>query len=162
MSTPANLAQSGLLIPYRLSADHPGLPERMLYLSAKMEIWMDSVLPYLPRDRCAQMLPLEQVEAIFESYISDPHFSGVGLIQRISPTPKGVVEMKTVDVRIFGWFWRPGQIIVHHGGLKKNLKDTEAVNLIREDVVSYRNSLNLDHPPFTTSDHIHALLHVKN
>ena len=97
-----------------------------------------------------------------ERYLSDPGMTGVGEFQRIMPGRQGVVEMKTTDVRLFGWFWRSCIFIAHRGAMKKDLKGTCGVDRLRDEVIGYRDRLRLDPPSLTNSDGIHALLHCQD
>ncbi len=119
---------------------------------------MENVLPFLPRDRSRQVNPLEQIETMFDDYVSSARFTGIGDIQRIMPHAVGVYEFKPVDLRVFGWFWRPGQFVAHRAGMKKDLKGTNQVDQLRKDVVEFREGLHLDPPPFTARDSIRALI----
>ena len=157
MATPSTLADSvGLL---RYEDDEETLPaERLLFLFQGLADWIDGTLVYQPRIRGRDLTPLEQVEALFHDFVYAKDFTGVGHFVNIMPQGDGVYEMKTTDVRVFGWFYRRVQFIAHSGALKSDIKGTRAVDRIRREVVKARNRLNLDQPAFIRSSKIHELI----
>ncbi len=157
MATPSTLADRASLLRYE---DHEEIQpaERLLFLFQELADWIDGTLVYQPRIRGRDLTPLEQVEALFHDFVYIKDFTGVGHFVNIMPQGDGVYEMKTPDVRIFGWFYRTAQFVAHSGALKNDIKRTRAVDRIRRDVVQARSRLNLDQPAFIRSSRIHELI----
>jgi hypothetical protein len=74
----------------------------------------------------------------------------------LKPTARGVWEMKTADLRVFGWLWRPKVFIAAFAGLADDYKSQdgnspkESYAEARDRVVWIRDRLDLDPPPFVT------------
>lgn len=157
MATPSTLADSGSLLRYE-DDEETQSAERLLFLFQGVVDWIDGTLVYYPRIRGRDLTPLEQVEALFHDFVYARDFTGVGHFVNIMPQGDGVYEMKTPDVRVFGWFYRTAQFIAHSGALKNDIKGTRAVGRIRREVVQARSRLNLDQPAFIRSSKIHELI----
>jgi hypothetical protein len=77
----------------------------------------------------------------------------------LKPTVRGVWEMKTVDLRIFGWLWRPKIFIATFAGLADDYKSQdgkppkESYGEARDRVVWIRDRLDLDPPTFVTGEY---------
>ena len=157
MATPSTLTDHGSLLRYEDHEEiHPA--ERLLFLFHELADWIDGTLVYQPRIRGRDLTPLEQVEALFHDFVYIKDFSGVGLFVNIIPQGEGVYEMKTPDVRVFGWFYRRAQFVAHSGALKNDIKGTRAVDHIRREIVRARSRLKLDQPAFIRSSKIHELI----
>jgi hypothetical protein len=71
----------------------------------------------------------------------------------MDPGSDEVWELKTADLRIFGWIYRPREFIAVNGGYTDDYKPpTKTKNYAddRRDVVNARNALPLDPPKFAT------------
>ena len=77
----------------------------------------------------------------------------------LKPTKHGVWEMKTADLRIFGWLWRPKIFIAAFAGLADDYKSQEgkppreSYDEARDRVVWIRDRLDLDPPAYVTGDY---------
>lgn len=77
----------------------------------------------------------------------------------LKPTGRGVWEMKTVDLRIFGWLWRPKIFIATFASLADDYKSQdgqppkESYDEARDRVVWIRARLDLDPPTFVTGEY---------
>jgi hypothetical protein len=135
-------------------------PLRLLFLAPTLTDWLNDDLQGLVAGRGRDLSPYEQVYAIFTEYVYESGFSGVGDFVNIIPQSQGVYEMKTTDVRIFGWFYRPCQFVAVVGDLKKNLIGTNLVSTHRKTVTGFRKSFHLDKPEFVRNQHVRELLRV--
>lgn len=149
MATTATLIQEDRLVRFELPPDCLGQPERLLFMAPEFVDWLDDVLWKEKKDRSRDLTPYEQVENMFTQFVSNPGFTGVGDFISIKPQAQGVYEMKTTDVRVFGWFYRPQQFIAVTGEMKKRLKGRrDLVAGYRKMVEGFRTKLDLDPPPF--------------
>ena len=57
-------------------------------------------------------------------------------------------EIKTADVRVFGWFYRQDQFIALVGDEAWRVKEYKLVRGYTDEVVKYREGLNLDEPKY--------------
>ena len=134
------------MIRYELSDDDDRLGVRALYFSPDFVEWLENILPDKTADRSRDLVPADQVEAFFDRFLTDEHMSGVGDFQNITPQSHGVYEMKTTDVRMFGWFYRKGIFIAARGCMKKDVKGNYDAE--RKVVEIFRDSLDLPPPSF--------------
>jgi len=73
----------------------------------------------------------------------------------MDPSSDQVWELKTADLRIFGWMYRPREFIAVCGGFADDYKlPTKTKNYAddRRAVVEARNALPLDDPKYATGD----------
>lgn len=156
MPTTRTLENIGVLIKITTDLEAGELDERLLFATPDFIAWLEDYLPYYDRDRDHRLSPNEQVESIFHEYIANPQFRGGGYFQNITPQREGIYELKTTDIRIFGWFWRPRQFIAVSGEMKKTLKGR--YDIYRKNAVATRESLDLDEPKFVKESIIGKLL----
>ena len=65
---------------------------------------------------------------------------------------EGVWELKTADVRIFGWFAVKDCFIGTDGDLKRNIIDRNLYRPYAEQAARFRSLLDLDEPKFVTGE----------
>lgn len=142
----AELERAGLCL-----YEEDGEPHRQLWFAPLLLQWLDETLPYAqpPEEQNGHWFgedePIEQVFMAIAQYAYNPLFRNVGEIVNITPQSDGVWELKTDDVRIFGWFYRRKILIVSEGRLKGGLS-TSDVNAVRHLVLTYRRRLRLTPP----------------
>jgi len=69
------------------------------------------------------------------------------------PKEHAVWELKTADLRIFGWLCQPREFIAVCGGFKDDYEEptkTKNYGDDRDRVIAARNALALDEPKFVT------------
>jgi hypothetical protein len=74
----------------------------------------------------------------------------------LTPKENGVWELKTFDLRIFGWMYRPREFIAFRGGYADDYKEpTKTKNYAdeRRAVVEARDALPLDNEKFVVGDY---------
>lgn len=103
--------------------------------------------------------PSDQLDDELERFISECDYPARGSLRPkpLSPAEDGVWQLKTPDLRVFGWFWRPGDFIVSQIGFKANLRRPELYRPFIAQACRDRDSLQLDPPPFITGELAHVL-----
>lgn len=147
LSTLATLTDRGRLVPHELVCDDDRQPVRMLWLAPELEEWLSEQLFQMPKPRGQALKPYEQVEDIFDRFVGDPDYRGVGDFQNITPQHHGVYEMKTPSVRVFGWFPQRAAFVAACAEMKAKLKGG-GVDKCRKLTVAFRASLQLPQPDF--------------
>ncbi|WP_138379182.1 hypothetical protein [Luteithermobacter gelatinilyticus] len=122
--------------------------ERVLYLSLELVEWINTTLSGMPRRAGRDLTPLEQVDNIFSNYISGKKM--VGEYQKLMPQKYAVWELKTADIRIFGWFVRQRVFIATHADTATNIKGQKLYRKYIKKVRDYRKRINLTNPKYTT------------
>lgn len=71
------------------------------------------------------------------------------MFRDMRPQRDGVWELKTADLRIFGWMYRPCEFIAVCGGYADDYKEPTITRYYEDDkraVIDARNTLPLDPP----------------
>ncbi len=158
MATIQDLEDSDSLVRYEPVGLRPNeMPVRVLLASQAFCRWAEEELSKLPAKPGRDLTPFEQVSDVFRRFVVDPNFKGTGVFQNIIPQGEGVYEIKTTDMRIFGWFYRRGIFITHAGAPKGGLRFPE-IAAIRKTITVFRKQLRLEEPPYIRSSFISDLL----
>src|SRR5690606_34530921 len=80
---------------------------RVIYAFPDVIEWLEEILPALePILDENRQSPLEQMDALLYEFISGEDFSFHYKAKILRPSDKGIWELKTKDIRVFGWFAR--------------------------------------------------------
>ncbi len=148
MATVLRLAEQGDLV--RID---PGLPPRQqefrsLYTSPRLVKWLGEILPGLGSTWNIELTPHEQLAALIEVYASGDTLTFDHSFKPLFPREHGVWELKTADLRVFGWFCAKDIFIAHAANLAQIIKDHGLYHGYINEVVSFRSNLDLDEPKF--------------
>lgn len=129
------------------------LPERVILLTGRAEKWMKEVLPSLETDGYVDgaLTPKQQAFDLFRCFIAgDDLFASDWYPKPLRPFDQGhgVWELRTPDLRFFGWFVSKGTFVVSAVGVTEEVKDHQLYTGYRNQAVFDRESLELDHPAF--------------
>jgi hypothetical protein len=144
---------------FKLEALEPTQQEfRCIYLSEKLKNWMSNDLPGLAATWQTEITCLEQVAELTETFCAGDELDATTQFHALRPVASGVWELKTGDVRIFGWFPKKDHFVgvVAHDAYRVKLHDLYH-GLVGE-VVRYRDNLDLDDPKFVAGDNPHAVV----
>lgn len=126
MPTPDQLSQAGLLKlwPHRLALGRPVV--RNVYVSIQAEKWIIDNVKNAVSDGVFSGVeaPREQLADIFRRVLTGER------IDKFRPKtlcehPDWIHELRTADLRIFGWFWRTTHFIVSSVEFKHRLSSKE-------------------------------------
>jgi hypothetical protein len=133
-----------------------GFEERKFYALPAFMNDLTNVVPTLQTGRLnAPQTPLDQLDDILHRWITGKPMRYGRWLNDLSPQASETWEMKTADLRIFGWIYRPKVFIGAFIGFAddykrhKNQPAKESYDDARERVVEIRNRLDLDPPKFT-------------
>lgn len=131
--------------------------ERKLYAYPDCLKWMKQVIPTLVTGREKSAVPpRDQFIFRLRQWLSgDPIQKGPMFRELRYPTDHDVWELKTTDLRIFGWMYRPRQFIAFSGGYTDDYKDPTKIKDYADDVravAAAREALPLDGPKFVRGD----------
>ncbi|TIP70341.1 MAG: hypothetical protein E5X53_28270 [Mesorhizobium sp.] len=154
MATLDELVAGKHLIELDGGLDGNELPQRFLYAFPHALKWLDQTLPALEAELGdGKLSPIEQVDVLFHDFVSDEDFSYYERSHSMLPTNLGVWEMKTTDVRLFGWFPRKATFIIAECDTAFRCKNHNLYPGYRSSVVRRRNILDLDEPKFLTGEY---------
>lgn len=152
MATLVELCESGVLdIIDPLEADE--LPWRTLYGTQDLIQWLENVLPNLDHNELYDVLsPQEQVLAVFAEYVGGEQFIDDRRFKKLNWNPEYFVwELKTEEVRIFGWVPEKDVFICCFGDSKDTILVEDSYGRYIAQTVYVRNNLDLDDPKFVES-----------
>jgi hypothetical protein len=158
MATPLNLSGPGGSL-FKLNALGPTEQEfRCFYLSPKLKLWLENDLPLLKATWQTELSCLEQVDALTYEFCAGEPLNFGSQFKALRPITNGVWELKTGDVRIFGWFHRKDDFIGAVADDAYRIKLHDLYLGYAGEVVRFRDALELDEPKFIPGDDPHAVV----
>jgi hypothetical protein len=152
MATFDNLLKDKQLVRVSLKLRRGQFTERKIYAFPGCVEWMRNEVPKLATGRLASAFtPQEQLVERFRQWIAGDSMQYGPMFHDMEPRTDDVWEMKTADLRIFGWMYRPRQFIAVRGGYADNYKEptkTKSYADERREVVRAREALPLDGDKF--------------
>jgi hypothetical protein len=101
----------------------------------------------------ASQTPHEQLDDILRKWITGKPMRYQNWLKDLMPRGDEVWELKTADLRIFGWIYRPRKFIAVFGGYADHYKSRRGPALYAaaiKRVVVARDGLDLDPPKYVT------------
>lgn len=150
MSTPEQLVEAGALERLDLHLDPGELPQRMIYALPRVRRWIAGDLPGLQTDGYHEGAPspAQQVDECLTALALGeepgdlpPHLA--------LPKEQGIWELRTCDLRLFGWFWNRSVFILSSIDRKDRMArgHIPTSNYVRQ-AIGDRDRLDLDEPKF--------------
>jgi hypothetical protein len=150
MATLEQLESGGILHRYDADLSHFEMPERCITHTPDFWTWFETVLKQRPKKRGRDLSPYEQVEQIFYDFIIGRPMAYSVDYRKLEPIPQNTWELKTLDVRVFGWLTRKRHFLAVCGDLKDNLTSAKLYKPHIKAVTDFRTALNLDDPKAVT------------
>jgi hypothetical protein len=161
MATLAILAQRGDLIALGGGLNDDEQPERLLYAFPHVIEWLDKTLPSIRSDFAAfveqDLSPLEQVDALLHDFVSGADFAYYERSHAMTLLRFGVWELKTLDIRLFGWFYIRACFIIANINTAFQCKEKGLYDGYRNDTGFRRNRIDLDPPKFIVGEYSDVL-----
>lgn len=131
----AGLSKIDVLLPVRQKA------WRYVFASPRFIDWLNLCVPKIVLHRSEEDdTLLVQIETEFFSFSRGDYLRDPDDVRRLDPQPDGVWELKTPDLRLFGWFPERDHFIVHMAHEKEGMKWKDYEPLIKE-VCEFRAGL---------------------
>lgn len=144
MSTLEECLRSRRLIPLLGWLENWETAQRCLYVHPRAIEWMKHELPRLKTDNYWQGSPSPSVQAkvwIHDFVAGKPPIEP--LPHEMRPQAAGIWEMRTFDLRFFGWFPQSGTFIISSVQSKINCFNKALYDGYRKQAVTDRTQLNL-------------------
>jgi hypothetical protein len=158
MATVIGLSTNGPLSRLDAQLDPPRQELRMLHAGPKLVAWISDIVPTLESTWKIEQSPAEQLDDLMQVFCSGDPLTYEWHFKSLAHVADGVWELKTADLRIFGWFHEKDCFI----GVKDTADRIKKHHLYegysRTEVVGFRNSLDLDEPKFVPGDNPHAVV----
>jgi hypothetical protein len=158
MATIPILCTRGALIQVDVELGVREMPIRKFYGFPHVIEWIEEVLPALqPELDAGRQSPIEQVDSLLYDFIRGANIAHYERAHIMQPTEPGVFELKTPDVRFFGWFPMKDHFIAADVDTTCRCKMYQLYAGYRGDVQRRRSCLDLDPPKFLSGG-IHNVL----
>jgi hypothetical protein len=130
--------------------------ERKFYAYPECLEWMRNEVPKMVTGRIeSAFTPYEQLmERLRQWMAGDPMAYGP-MFHDMDPRTDEVWELKTADLRIFGWMYQPREFIAVKGGYTDDYKEPTKTKIYadeRREVIRARDALPLDGDRFVRGD----------
>ncbi len=148
MATLDSLANSNLLEKLEVELEPKEMPWRCLYGTPEFVEWLKETLPYIKiASIYGETTPLEQVDDLFHEYIVGAKFNNDRRFKKLSSKPEYFVwELKSPDIRVFGWVPKKNSFICAFGDKTDQIKLWDSYNTYVARTKYVRNYLDLDEP----------------
>lgn len=149
MATIIDLEQQGVVTKLDPELEPRQQELRRVYLGPKLASWITNTLPNLESDRGLETSPLGQFDELMSIFCSGDTLTFDWQFKPLNYVENGIWELKTADLRIFGWFSQKDCFIGVIADLKKRVVDLKLVTpYCNVEVAPFREQLNLDEPKF--------------
>jgi hypothetical protein len=103
----------------------------------------------------AELSPQEQLDIILKKWIGGERMIYSRMMQDLTPLRDEVWELKTADLRLFGWIYRPRVLIavlLEYADWYKAPTKRYTYDDARMRVIEQRDKLDIDEPKYTTGE----------
>jgi hypothetical protein len=152
MATIVELVQAGSLVKLDPALSFRELEMRCIYLLPRAHKWLAEELPETDSDRQTEETPAMQVDTLFYEFCSGQALQVGTRFKALVHIEDGIWELKTADVRLFGWFTRKDCFLVSDCDSKFRIKELGLVRPYCKQAVRFRDALNLDEPKFMAGE----------
>jgi hypothetical protein len=158
MATILSLDQSGNL--FRLDVLDPGVQEfRQFYASPRLRAWISDDLPNLRSSLDIEQSPLMQFFDLAEVFCSGGRLDYGYSFKPLTHHADGVWQLKTQDLRIFGWFHRRDCFVGVVADDATRIKTHDLYHgYARVTTAGFRDAIDLDDPKYVPGDDPHAVV----
>lgn len=140
------LEKIGVLAKLDAQLSHRQQEFRCFYASQKLVSWLQNELFVAVSQHNLQQAPAEQVDALLASFCSGDRLIYGWSFKDIRPVGSGVWELKTADVRIFGWFCAVDVFVGVVGDFAWRVKQYDLYRGYRDEVLRFIAKLDIDEP----------------
>jgi len=142
------------LVPITIHLRRNEFEDRYIWGTPDFWDWVQNDLPKLQPGRLGvDQSPQEQFFEILYKWITGKPMRYNKMFKDLMPRSDEVWELKTADLRIFGWLYRPRKFIAVVGGYADDYKgahNKQNYEDAKRKVLRCRCSLDLDEPKYVT------------
>jgi hypothetical protein len=145
MPTITDLVDSGAIIKIDVELAPRDQPLRLLYGTPQFIEWLQELLRGdEPSQRLGQTSPAEQIDDLFHSVLSGEPLIFTRQFRVVRAEENAVWELKTPDIRIFGWFMAKDCFVAVFGNWADTIKDHDLYRGYRIAIRRLRRELGVD------------------
>ncbi len=152
MATIVELATLGSLVKVDPALSIRELEMRCIYLLPKAHTWLLKVLPVTDSNWNIDESPAEQFDALVYEFCSGASLPVGKRFKALIHRGGGLWELKTADLRLFGWFAQKDCFVVSDCDAAQRIKQVGLYRGYCDQAEKRRNLLDLDEPKFITGD----------
>lgn len=155
MPTIEELAKASAVVKFGGGLLRYEIPERAIYGTSEVITWIKGNINGLETDGYIHgaATPKQQLASLLRAYVRGDSYEDFMLPKIMSPNSAWVWELRTHDLRLFGWFYRRGCFIVTDIDTKANCTDNALYNGYRDQCVAWRDACELTPPLVTEGYH---------
>lgn len=158
MPTLAQLEERGALHKLDPQLGPREQEDRLIYASPKFVKWVVDELPNLGSTWKLEDSPEEQLFALFLEFARGDVMTYGHQFKRLYQRPGNTWELKTADLRIFGWFVHRDCFVAVVANTAEFVKEHNLYRGYVGEVVRFRDALQLDLPKSIDGEDPHAVL----
>lgn len=145
MPTIADLVSNGAIVKIEVDLAPRDQPLRLLYGTPQFIAWLKDVLDGAePPFRLGDTSIAEQIDDLFYSFLSGEQLIFTRQFRVVRAEENAVWELKTPDVRIFGWFMAKDCFAAVFGNWADTIKDHDLYRGYRIAIRRLRRELEID------------------
>jgi hypothetical protein len=145
MPTIADLVNSGAIVKIDVDLAPRDQPLRLLYGTPQFIGWLQEVLGGAEPPRLLGHSSItEQIDDLFYSFLSGQQLIFTRQFRVVRAEENAVWELKTLDVRIFGWFMARDCFVAVYGNWADAIKDHDLYRGYRIAIRRLRRELGID------------------
>lgn len=148
MSTLIELAKAGHIEVFEPHLGIRQQPLRLLYARPKVWSWIAKNLADAESEYGSEISPLEQLDELLTAFCAGEKLAFERQIHPLHHWSMGIWELKTMEIRLFGWFPRMDVFLGAEIDFATRVKVHGLYPGYRNQAMAFRNSLNLDPPKF--------------
>lgn len=149
MATLDELEARGTLTKLGVRLTFPDRNRRSLYVLPQVKNWIRNELKDLVSFETSDISPLMQARALFKMFISGESLSEGTEFRLMQPLESDIYELKSADLRFFGWFYRPAIFIAVAADTMERVHSVAGLSSAYRNAVSAaRNEIDLDPPKY--------------
>ncbi len=125
---------------------------RCIFLLPRAVKWLSEVLPNAESDWNIQEMPREQLDALFYEFCVGKSLQVGTRFKSLTHLGEGIWQLKTADLRLFGWFSQKDHFVVCDCDMATRVKRSDLYKGYCQQAVRFRNSLDLNKPKFVSGN----------
>lgn len=150
MATITTLVQSGALEKLDPELEPQELEHRLIYIHASLLSRLETDIVQWESIWQIEQSPVQQLDALVEIFCSGEALTIGRRFKTLNHLGAGVWELKTPDLRLFGWFPHKNCFLLVELDLTNKVKTHNLYAGYAGSVVRKRDGLDLDEPKYVT------------
>jgi hypothetical protein len=131
---------------------------RMIYTSPRLKNWIENDLSRLVSTWAVEVDPVQQLDALIEEFCSGTTLCFGEQFKPIQHVKGGIWELKTPDLRMFGWFHVKDCFVAWRADHADFIKEHDLYYGLAGEAAMFRDRLDLDEPKFVPGEDPNAVV----